>query len=766
MKSPCITNQLMKSLKDLKDRTLGISFAAQQALSLHDFSIRLDNSKRFGPPFTPQKLKQLFELGQPASFGKGSATLLDPNVRNTMEIKGGRLQVEGPQWIHSVNQMLNQLLVNLGITDVNSVELTLHNLLVYGKGQFFKPHQDSEKTDNMIASLVIVLPTRHTGGELIVYNGETVKKFEHRFHGEQAHAVAFYADCHHEVCPVGSGYRLVLTYNIMANQSAVRAQKKDTALLSSSLHEYFVALESQNSRSKLQSDAPYLVFLLDHQYTQKSLSWNALKGLDRHVLSEFMAAESTLDLHLSLALVDVKQTWNAECEYDDEYDEFENDSLDSTPRSQRKATVPDSSDLIDEDYDIVYWLNRNNSVSHNADFNISANHVISMHATEKLKPFDTEFEGWMGNYGNTVDRWYHRTALIVWQKKHNRYFHLGTDLQQSLKDLCQELKENRNAAHNEFVELLPRLKQLALQSAEHAEFVELALLILDKNLARELLQSIASGLMKKDKIPLLKRLAETYGDSWVDNLFIDKDKSYEFSTWPIKEALVSGLGSLPLLYAVRPKLARKLFIKAIEILQENWQHRHEMGPAFIKEIQKQSDKELVELFSVLDSLSDLDLEFGHAIVTAIAEKPMVFNSIDTANLLLKIRRKNSKVGGESSTCRGLLQVFQHRLEAEASRHRSQHDWSIDETPSCSCDDCTVLTSFLKDAVTKQIVLPLKKERRYHLHRAIDSLAIPVTHKTSRVGSPHKLVLTKASNLFAQAEKRRKSAEQALRNLTN
>ena len=34
--------------------------------------------------------------------------------------------------------------------------------------------------------------------------------------------------------------------------------------------------------------------------------------------------------------------------------------------------------------------------------------------TGDLKPYSSEYEGYMGNYGNTLDRWYHRAAVIVW----------------------------------------------------------------------------------------------------------------------------------------------------------------------------------------------------------------------------------------------------------------------------------------------------------------------------------------------------------------
>ncbi|HEX5995520.1 MAG TPA: hypothetical protein VFY84_10300 [Jiangellales bacterium] len=29
-------------------------------------------------------------------------------------------------------------------------------------------------------------------------------------------------------------------------------------------------------------------------------------------------------------------------------------------------------------------------------------------------PYASEYEGYMGNYGNTMDRWYRRAAIVVW----------------------------------------------------------------------------------------------------------------------------------------------------------------------------------------------------------------------------------------------------------------------------------------------------------------------------------------------------------------
>ena len=88
-----------------------------------------------------------------------------------------------------------------------------HALLVYGKGQFFLPHQDSEKDDTMIGTLVVSLPSSHTGGELLIeHSGKTVA---YQASAAEVSVAALYADCRHEVKPVRTGYRVTFTCNLL-----------------------------------------------------------------------------------------------------------------------------------------------------------------------------------------------------------------------------------------------------------------------------------------------------------------------------------------------------------------------------------------------------------------------------------------------------------------------------------------------------------------------------------------------------------------------
>jgi hypothetical protein len=83
------------------------------------------------------------------------------------------------------------------------------------------PHRDGEKLDRMVATLIIVLPSVHAGGELILYHDgwQYEIPFPGAASGYELSYAAFYADCQHEVQPLQSGYRLCLTYNVTLAKS-------------------------------------------------------------------------------------------------------------------------------------------------------------------------------------------------------------------------------------------------------------------------------------------------------------------------------------------------------------------------------------------------------------------------------------------------------------------------------------------------------------------------------------------------------------------
>ena len=128
----------------------------------------------------------------------------------------------------------------------------------------------------MVGTLVVSLPSAYTGGELVVeHGGESVT---YRTSKQDLSFVAFYADCRHEVKPVTSGYRVTLTFNLLADGKADTQGSGPAADLAPCLTEHFAAPATPRHGHAGLDPPNRLVYLLDHEYTQRGLSWNRLPG--------------------------------------------------------------------------------------------------------------------------------------------------------------------------------------------------------------------------------------------------------------------------------------------------------------------------------------------------------------------------------------------------------------------------------------------------------------------------------------------------------
>jgi hypothetical protein len=149
-------------------------------------------------------------------------------VRDTWEIPARRLALNGARWAKTLVLELERIRRDLGMPEGCRLRAKLHNLLLYGPGQFFAPHRDSEKADDMLGTLVVVLPSRFTGGELVI---------EHQ--GERRTVRGSAQQLHHEVRPVRSGYRIALTYNLIAEGTTEATMSEPLGALRSRIRGFF-----------------------------------------------------------------------------------------------------------------------------------------------------------------------------------------------------------------------------------------------------------------------------------------------------------------------------------------------------------------------------------------------------------------------------------------------------------------------------------------------------------------------------------------------
>ena len=285
------------------------AFSVELTARTDDLSLEIEGFGHVRFPVTPAKARKLLGLGQPARFGRGEQTLTDPDVRDTWEIPKHLVRAE---WNDAaLKVILATVKEELGLPNAAELAADLHSLLVYETNQHFLAHQDSEKDDSMVGTLVVTLPSSYTGGELMVGHNEEWKAY--RGSKTALSLVAFYADCRHEVLRVQSGYRITLTYNLLLHGDTSRPEGDDgtVAELADLLREHFSTPVPRYYGGPATDPPNRLVYLLDHEYTPRGLNWRRLKGADASRVALLRAAADKAGCEAVLALADIKTTHSA-----------------------------------------------------------------------------------------------------------------------------------------------------------------------------------------------------------------------------------------------------------------------------------------------------------------------------------------------------------------------------------------------------------------------------------------------------------------------
>ncbi|KAI0806625.1 hypothetical protein C8Q74DRAFT_1189094 [Fomes fomentarius] len=168
---------------------------------------------------TGEQMDRLAAQCQPATFGRNDEDVLDETYR-----KAGKMDVEKFMLAFDVERagLIDVVRTCLfpGEEETKRVKAELYKLNVYGQGAFFKAHKDTPRAENMFGSLVIVFPTPHQGGALLLRQEPREWTFDSaEILSDPAAAaniafVAFFSDVEHEVTPVLSGHRVTITYNL------------------------------------------------------------------------------------------------------------------------------------------------------------------------------------------------------------------------------------------------------------------------------------------------------------------------------------------------------------------------------------------------------------------------------------------------------------------------------------------------------------------------------------------------------------------------
>ena len=759
-------NEIQAALAALETKG---DFYSEHEIDNDYLQINVNKLGRLVYPLTNRTIQALIAIAQPAQYGLREQTILDETVRKVWEIKPAKFNILKTGWRKGFEPLLKTIKTDLGLPDETKLTADLHNMLVYETGCFFKPHQDSEKIEGMIATMVVVLPSQHAGGELVVEHNGCQYVFDSAKQKALLQIFSFYADCRHEVKQLKTGYRVALTFNLILGdyQGEMKSlmERDFDKRVNSALKHYFATRSCIPSWHQNDKNPIKFVYLLDHEYTESGLSWEHLKSMDRTRVAALLKVADEQELDAYLTLVDYHEIWDCYDENEGYYSRKRGRFYDEEDESDEENYV--LNDLIDSETRIEYWLDRQGNQKSFNSHAVSASFVYSTKNGESLEPYDSEYEGFMGNYGNTMDRWYKRAALVIWQKidAEKILFEINplnyvNQLYQPMREgvLIEEIKEK----------LYPQIDQLkdvwvslVKQIEVHEQYVDMFCFIAyieNAQQAQAIIAHFSHTLISVEFTKQWAKLSKVYGVQCVISMLsglLEQAKLWK---------------GLPDFFNLMNAFYQQSLDKEVMQFLFDYQLKRNIQTLAGKVLTPRARVDSFdERHQLLEGFVDIDLllkneTIHQALVEMVIDNALLLDAVKLADLLDKYLMLFQKDQGQNQ----LDQLINHVvLELEKEKNlglKAEGDWSINIENKCVCELCQQLAEFLSDKTGQEKVWSIAKAKRDHISKIIEQMHAPVSAKTVALGSPHKLILTKHKNMHQQAKKRYKQVCGALAQL--
>ncbi len=703
-------------------------------------NLSVNNIGTIALPLIPSQAATLIEQCHQAPFGRGEKTLVDTDVRKVWELNPEQFSIGNPQWTTHLNHAVKKISEQLGLQN-QQVIYELYKLLLYQPGDFFVPHRDTEKIDNMFATLIIVLPSKHEGGELIINHAGETKTFD--FSGElNAHSISyatFFADCEHEVKPVTEGHRLCLVYNLAIENSTQQplAPHHNTQLdkITDILKDWATQPE-QNDK---------LAIVFDHHYSQAGLSFNSLKSIDKTKAQLLVQAAEKNNCHAYLGLLTLWESGDLEEPY------YGRDRHYFDPESAEMG------EIYDESLSVKYWVDSQNIQQDLGEIQIDESELVIAGKLNTGEPDKKEVEGPTGNAGNTMDRWYHRGAIIIW--RNSQHFSTLAHSGQShaipqLKNLLLKNTPDIAASTQQFAQIIIenwKKYQYHTDTSDNNQcMLQLLLDINDKDLIQKFITDILITELNGSEGKLIAEIYENYGWELIFNPLLELSNNESVSKITAFSQILWELISFPASNKTEQqtyclKLAHSHIKQTLNLSAENNNYYYNQNTS------SQKQNIIKFTFKSLYKLNAHDLL--NRVASSIIENEF-FNFYD--DLIPVQASLYSFFDKEMEPCPAHQKVFTHILQRIKTKAITQipepSHWKSDQQPNCDCADCESLALFMHNPDLQVKDFKMAQGRRSHLEKTILYDRLDINCSTRKQGTPHTLVCTKNRNSYHAALK--------------
>lgn len=738
------------------------SFVTRRSVPARSLKLQVRGVGPIRLPVSPATAARLCESAHPARHGFKDQTRLDRQVRDSWEIPPRRIVIDEARWLRALTPELARIRHELGMPEGCTLKAALHSLLVYAPGQFFRPHQDSEKDHGMIGTLVVTLPSQLSGGAMLIEHRDA-KKLVHGSTRDLT-LIAFYADCHHEVRPVRRGHRIVLTYNlILQGEPATALPDVRLQALTRGVRDFF-------EQDRPEGPPDRLIYLLDYQYTRHGLAWHHLKGGDTTCAAALREVARRLGCDIHLALADVHETWACEEEYVGGERHARRFSDDDAEADEPSSATPELRELLNSDIELRFV---GRGVPRRAlAAPVDDDELCYSTPSVQMKPFESRHEGYMGNYGNTVDHWYHRAAIVLWPKDRTFILRAKSSPLWAIGQIDSKLRARRAAT--EALALAQRLLPF-WRSVQHREdsaallaaVAPVAAKLGDPELAAGLLQPYTLIDVRAGSAPALAGLLERYGVDWWRTLLHGWMTSEKAQHVPPRKRLTwQGSALSPLSRALCARNAGRGLAREIVAAQWAFTRQH-IGQLQQAPAATSLRNELTRLGKPVVALIETAVmaqarEVHHQILEALKADADELMPLRVAVLRAAQRGRSRRTAGRLG-----LKAVHARCVRELTRQlqappRARNDWSITTPIGCSCKLCQVLARYLAARDEVLFEWPLAHGDRAHIQAILDLTDLPVRREVRQSGRPFTLVLEKTSALFERAAAERRALEEDLK----
>lgn len=426
--------------------------------------------------------------------------------------------------------------------------------------------------------------------------------------------------------------------------------------------------------------------------------------------------------------------------YDDE-DHEEDDS---------QADVHGVAGLLDDSVVLIWWADPGNTAG---EFNLpfGGDEVCAVTPSNDLAPYASEFEGYMGNYGNTVDRWYRRAALVLWPRECGFAVRAEASPGWALDAILASLDSGDQAQARRVAEGLAAAWGRTAPVTLLSPALEVAAGVTEDELALAVLAPFDVQLLSAEHAGLLAGLAQTYPATWWIALRARWDGGLRVVREDRQVWVESNLRAV---CRELESVSGRPVVSWLGSWMSDW-----LVAAVDSAVQErrvaQRDRDLGGLGpSVAAILAMVGEQKGAAIVEHLRTGGDVVLPLLVSAVRSHEPPASTAILAFGTHARDLL------TEVLARSERKADDWSISWNGPGG-EDSDKLATFLASAALRTLEWPLAALRRQSVHQWIDDAALPVQHLTRRTGRPYTLVLHKTDELFTRERAARRRAEEDL-----